>query len=73
MSLFNILKISQKNVYDRKLFDDNLFFGSYKLICVIYQRFVEFFSENVIYENLHFIPLQSYRASLPLLSLTPTA
>ena len=57
MSLFNILKISQKNVYDGNVSDGNLFLGNYTLICVIYQRFVEFFKEIVVFEKLHFIPL----------------
>ena len=46
MSLFNILKISQKNVYD------GYFFDNYKLTCVIYQCFVEFFRENVMKKSM---------------------
>ena len=57
MSLFNILEISQRNVYDGNVFDGNVFFGNYELICVIYQPFIEFFIESVIYEKLHFILL----------------
>ena len=57
MSLFNILKISQKNVYDGNVSDGNLFLGNYTLIRVIYQRFVEFFKEIAVFEKLHFIPL----------------